>query len=83
MPVQGQFRKSALATARSALPLPAQPVDATPSGNQSSASQTVTVAETGPTVTIAVVEGNNVINAPLPDPRLGESLSGSVDGTLD
>ena len=31
-------------------------------GNQATASQTVTVAETGPTVTIAAVDGNNVIN---------------------
>ena len=48
-------------------------------GNQSTvATQTVTVAETGPTVTIAAVEGNNVINAA--EASAGVPLSGTVTG---
>ena len=39
----------------------AQVTDA--NGNQASFSQAVTVAETLPTLTIAPVDGNNVINA--------------------
>ena len=47
-------------------------------GNQATASQTVTVAETGPTVTIAAVEGNNVINHT--EALAGVALSGTVSG---
>ena len=55
----------------------AQVTDA--NGNQSTvATQTVTVAETGPTVTIAAVEGNNVINAA--EASAGVPLSGTVTG---
>ena len=47
-------------------------------GNQATASQTVTVAETGPTITIAAVEGNNVINHT--EALAGVALSGTVSG---
>jgi FecR-like protein/Big-like domain-containing protein len=54
----------------------AQVIDA--NGNPASASQTVTVAETGPTVTIAPIDGNNVINAA--QAAGGVALGGSVSG---
>ena len=48
-------------------------------GNQSAlASQAVTVAETGPVVTISLVDGNNVINAS--EAAAGVALSGTVSG---
>ena len=47
-------------------------------GNQATASQTVTVAETGPTVTIAAVDGNNIINHT--EALAGVALSGTVSG---
>ena len=47
-------------------------------GNSATASQAVTVAETGPTLTIAAVEGNNVINAT--EAAQGVALSGTVSG---
>src|SRR5262249_51803858 len=48
-------------------------------GNQSTlASQTVTVAETLPTVSINAVDGNNVINAA--EAAAGVPLSGTVSG---
>ena len=47
-------------------------------GNQAYASQAVTVAETGPTVTIAPVDGNGVINAV--EAAAGVTLKGSVGG---
>ena len=48
-------------------------------GNQSAlASQSVTVAETGPVVTISLVDGNNVINAS--EAAAGVALSGTVTG---
>ena len=57
----------------------AQVTDA--NGNQSTvASQTVTVAETGPTVTIALVDGNNVINFAEAHAAGGVPLSGTVTG---
>src|SRR6202140_1606354 len=47
-------------------------------GTQASASQTVTVAETGPTLTMAPVEGNNVINHA--EAAAGVPLSGTGGG---
>ena len=47
-------------------------------GNVATAIQTVTVAETGPTLTIAAVEGNNIINAA--EAAQGVPLSGTVSG---
>ena len=48
-------------------------------GNQSAvASQSVTVAESGPTVTIALVDGNNIINAA--EAHAGVALGGTVSG---
>src|SRR6202012_5141937 len=47
-------------------------------GNQATASQAVTVAETGPTITIAAVEGNNIINHA--EALAGVALSGTVSG---
>ena len=48
-------------------------------GNQSAlASQTVTVAETLPTVSINPIDGNNVINAA--EAQVGVALSGTVSG---
>ena len=49
-------------------------------GNQATASQAVTVAETGPTLTIAAVDGNNVINAAEAHAAGGVPLSGTVSG---
>ena len=47
-------------------------------GNTATASQAVTVAETGPALTINAVEGNNVINAA--EAAQGVALSGTVSG---
>ena len=47
-------------------------------GNQATASQTVTVAETGPTLTIDLVDGNNVINHT--EALAGVALTGTVSG---
>src|SRR6185437_10855226 len=47
-------------------------------GNVATASQAVTVAESGPTQTISAVEGNNVINAA--EAAQGVPLSGTVSG---
>ena len=47
-------------------------------GNQATASQTVTVAETGPAVTIDAVEGNNVINHT--EALAGVPLTGTASG---
>src|SRR6185437_12340444 len=49
-------------------------------GNTATASQGVTVAETLPTVTIAAVEGNNVINFAEAHASGGVPLSGTVSG---
>ena len=49
-------------------------------GNTATASQAVTVAETGPTLTIAAVDGNNVINAAEAHASGGVPLSGTVSG---
>ena len=54
----------------------AQVTDA--NGNSATASQAVTVAETGPTLTIAAIEGNNIINAA--EASQGVALSGTVSG---
>ena len=52
-----------------------------PYGNQSSpATQTLTVAETLPTVTISAINGNNVINHAQAVTSGGVPLSGSVSG---
>ena len=50
------------------------------SGNQASFSQAVTVAESGPTLTINPVEGNNVINFAEAHAAGGVPLSGTVSG---
>ncbi len=67
----------ATALANGTATVSAQVTDA--NGNVSPlATQTVTVAETGPTVTIAAVEGNNVINAT--EAAAGVPLTGTVSG---
>ncbi|WP_426442221.1 hypothetical protein [Bradyrhizobium genosp. P] len=67
---------AATALANGTATVSAQVTDA--NGNTASASQSVTVAETGPTVTIAAIEGNNVINAA--EAAAGVALSGMVSG---
>ena len=66
----------AVALANGTATVSAQVTDA--NGNQASFSQAVTVAETGPTLTIAAVEGNNVINAA--EAAAGVPLAGTVSG---
>ena len=69
----------ALALANGTATVSAQVTDG--NGNQSTvASQTVTVAETGPAVTIALVDGNNVINFAEAHAAGGVPLSGTVTG---
>ena len=68
----------AVALANGTATVSAQVTDA--SGNQASFSQAVTVAESGPTLTINPVEGNNVINFAEAHAAGGVPLSGTVSG---
>jgi large repetitive protein len=66
----------ATALANGTATVSAQVTDA--NGNQATATQTVTVAETGPTISIAPVDGNNVINAA--EAAANVALSGTASG---
>src|SRR5438045_521248 len=69
----------ALALANGTATVSAQVTDA--NGNSSAiATQSVTVAETGPAVTIALVDGNNVINFAEAKAAGGVPLTGTVTG---
>ena len=68
----------AAALANGTATVSAQVTDA--NGNQASFSQAVTVAESGPTLTIAPVDGNNVINFAEAHAAGGVPLTGTVSG---